>query len=72
MIRFAPTSTGAKSATLSISSDDPDENPITVALSGNGTAPEINVSPTSYAFGNHEIYSSTSIPLPLQTRVQPP
>jgi len=33
---FSPTSTGAKSATLSIPSNDPDEDPLEVSLSGNG------------------------------------
>ncbi len=36
-VRFRPTSAGAKSATLNISSNDPDENLVTVALSGTGT-----------------------------------
>jgi cysteine-rich repeat protein len=35
-VKFSPTSAGAKSATLSIPSDDPDENPVSVSLSGNG------------------------------------
>ena len=59
-VRFTPGNTGAVTASLSIASDDPDENPFTIALNGTGTAPEINVSPTSYAFGNQEIYTSTS------------
>jgi hypothetical protein len=37
-VTFNPTSTGAKSATLSIPSDDPVNNPVTVALSGTGTS----------------------------------
>ena len=35
---FSPTSTGAKSAALSIPSNDPDEATVTVPLSGNGVA----------------------------------
>ena len=35
--RFKPTSTGAKTATLTIPSNDPDENPVSVSLSGTGT-----------------------------------
>lgn len=35
-VKFSPTSAGAKSATLSIPSNDPDENPVNVSLSGNG------------------------------------
>jgi hypothetical protein len=39
-IVFSPTSTGAKSATLSIPSNDPDEGTVTISLSGTGvTAP---------------------------------
>jgi len=36
-VRFAPSSSGAFSDNLLIPSDDPDENPVSVALSGNGT-----------------------------------
>jgi len=35
---FSPTSVGLKSATLNITSNDPDENPFTVDLSGTGTS----------------------------------
>jgi hypothetical protein len=38
-VTFNPTSTGAKSADLSIPSNDPVNNPVTVALSGDGTPP---------------------------------
>jgi hypothetical protein len=48
-VSFKPTSIGAKSATLSIPSNDPDENPTLVQLSGEGTTPspqpDISVSP---------------------------
>ncbi len=37
-IRFTPTSTGVKSATLSFGNTDADENPYNFSLSGNGTA----------------------------------
>jgi len=43
---FSPQDIGIKSATVSISSDDPDENPYTFAVQGTGTAvpePDINV-----------------------------
>ena len=36
-VTFSPTSTGAKSATLTIASNDPDEASVSVALSGTGT-----------------------------------
>ena len=35
--KFKATSMGAKTATLTISSNDSDENPVSVSLSGNGT-----------------------------------
>jgi uncharacterized repeat protein (TIGR03803 family) len=45
-VRFSPTSPGAKVATLSLASNDPDENPFTVALTGTGadTSPPVVVS----------------------------
>ena len=36
-LRFSPTSLGSKTAMLSIASNDPDENPFTLALMGTGT-----------------------------------
>jgi len=45
---FSPTSEGAKSAEVSIPSNGPTA---TVALSGTGTVPDIDVSPTSLDFG---------------------
>ena len=36
-VAFTPTAVGSRSATLSIPSNDPDENPTTVALAGTGT-----------------------------------
>gem|GEM_PF-5970547 len=37
-IRFQPSAAGARSATLVLSSDDPDENPFEIALTGEGVA----------------------------------
>lgn len=42
-IRFTPTSGGAKTATLSIASDDPDENPFTLTLTGTVALPTVSV-----------------------------
>ena len=42
--QFSPTSAGTKSATISILSNDPDENPLNIALTGTGvdvTAPDL-------------------------------
>lgn len=49
-VRFSPTTAGARSATLRILSDDGNENPFDVLLTGTGLAPEIAVeSPTGSA-----------------------
>jgi Abnormal spindle-like microcephaly-assoc'd, ASPM-SPD-2-Hydin len=36
-LRFKPTATGAKTASLTMPSNDPDENPVNMSLSGTGT-----------------------------------
>jgi hypothetical protein len=57
-IQFDPTTTGTRTATISIDNDDADENPYTFAVSGNGiTAPEMDVqggspTPVSIADGD--------------------
>ncbi|MBN2093392.1 choice-of-anchor D domain-containing protein, partial [candidate division KSB1 bacterium] len=38
LIKFAPTGAGNKSASLNISSNDPDENPLQINLTGNGAS----------------------------------
>ena len=50
-IGFTPVSDGLKSAQLNIFSNDPDENPVTVSLSGVGISPNIAISPTAVDFG---------------------
>lgn len=42
IVRFAPTSVGTKSAMLNLFSDDPDENPLSVPLSGEGTLEDVS------------------------------
>ncbi|MGB1241232.1 MAG: choice-of-anchor D domain-containing protein, partial [Chitinophagales bacterium] len=42
-IRFNPGSTGTKTCTVTINSDDSNENPYTFAIQGVGTAPELDV-----------------------------
>ncbi len=44
VVDFTPTGRGARTALLSIQSNDPDENPFQVALAGLGLDPEISVS----------------------------
>ncbi len=56
-VKFSPTSTGDKSASLKIVSNDPDEDPFYVPLSGTGTAPpapDIDVDPLTVPFGSIE------------------
>jgi hypothetical protein len=58
-VRFAPTSGGPKATTLRLTSDDPDESQVDVALSGSGTTPqEIDVSPTPYNYGSVSLGTS--------------
>jgi hypothetical protein len=49
-VRFSPVSAGGKTASLTITSNDPDESVVNVALSGTGVAaaPDIAVSPASF------------------------
>jgi uncharacterized delta-60 repeat protein len=42
-VTFAPTATGARTAAIHIASDDEDENPFDLTLTGNGISPEIGV-----------------------------
>lgn len=81
-IRFAPTSTGNKTAQLTITSDDADERPYIINLSGNGQAvisqPVLMVkridnkaiinSGATYAFGNVTVGTNKSIALRLFNR----
>ncbi|MBI4467706.1 MAG: choice-of-anchor D domain-containing protein, partial [Acidobacteria bacterium] len=51
-VAFKPSSVGAKTARLTITSDDPDQPTSTIDLSGTGVAPDMDVTPLSLAFGN--------------------
>lgn len=66
-IGFTPTSTGAKSTTLTIPSNDPD-SPYTISLSGTGVQREINVkySGTSYDSGSNVEVGSVTAGTPSQ------
>ncbi|NIR51353.1 choice-of-anchor D domain-containing protein [candidate division KSB1 bacterium] len=62
-VSFNPTSTGTKNAALEFSSNDPDENPLQVNLTGNATEqpqPDIAATPTSHDYGNVFISSSAT------------
>ena len=63
VVSFNPTSEGTKATTLQFTSNDPDENPFDVSLSGTGTVPDIPdiiVNPTSWDYGDVVIDSSSS------------
>lgn len=51
-ITFTPSSTGSKTANLSITSDDPANPVISALLTGTGIAPIANISPTLLNFAN--------------------
>ncbi|MCB0298561.1 MAG: choice-of-anchor D domain-containing protein, partial [Calditrichaeota bacterium] len=51
-IAFTPGSAGSKTASIVIASNDPDENPLNIPLSGNAVTPGIVVNPQSLEFGN--------------------
>ncbi|MFQ5652008.1 MAG: choice-of-anchor D domain-containing protein, partial [bacterium] len=61
-LAFSPTSPGAKTAELQMSSNDPDENPLAVFLSGMALAavPDITVTPDFVDFGSVATGSSVS------------
>jgi len=60
IVRFTPSSAGAKGASLSISSNDPDESPFLINLSGTGTAaaPDIASNAASYSYGSLNVGSA--------------
>jgi hypothetical protein len=60
-VRFAPTSGGIKTASLNLTSDDPDEATYSIALDGTGTtAPEIVISPLSHNYGAQQLNATVS------------
>jgi hypothetical protein len=58
-VKFAPTTTGAKSANVSVA-DDATGSPQTVPLTGTGTAPAVTLAPANIAFGNQAIATSSA------------
>ncbi|MBN1496497.1 MAG: choice-of-anchor D domain-containing protein, partial [Spirochaetes bacterium] len=57
-ITFTPTTTGLRSATIDLTSDDPDEGTYTITLNGTGTGPDINVQAGGSDVGTHDFGSS--------------
>src|SRR5262249_51351671 len=58
-VKFAPTSPGAKSASVSVA-DDATGSPQAVPLTGTGTAPAVTVAPANIAFGNQHTGTSSA------------
>ena len=58
VIRFSPTGTGARTATVTITSDDLDESPYTITLNGTGITPEMDIDQAGTAIadgsGSHD------------------
>ncbi len=68
-VTFTPTSTGAKSAVITIVSNDADENPFEINLTGTGTVPDIDVqypTGTSLTDGSSTVdFSTTPVGTPV-------
>ncbi len=59
-VGFQPTAPGPRVATLTITSDDPDQPTITVEVRGEGReAPEIAVAPAQLSFGDQQVDSAS-------------
>ena len=65
-LRFSPAAYGTQTTAMYIPSNDPDENPLTVTLRGNGkvppinTEPDIQITPTPIDFGSVCVNSTSS------------
>ncbi len=74
VVRFSPTSTGVKTATVAINNSDSDESPYNLTLNGTGLAPEINVKQGttdiadggSHDFGGQQTNATTDITFTIQ------
>ncbi len=59
-VAFQPQSPGAKSATFSLASNDPDTSNLLVTVTGNGVFPNIQVTPTIVHFGNVKVGATST------------
>jgi hypothetical protein len=59
-ITFDPTTSGERTATISIDNDDPDENPYTFTIKGIGTAQDINVQGNGNDIANGDAVPSST------------
>ena len=62
VVGFYPTGSGARSASLSLTSNDPDESFVSVSLTGTGALlePDISVSSSSHDYGNVAVGESSN------------
>jgi len=60
VVRFMPSTYGSFTSTISIPSNDTDENPYTFRVSGSATAPEINVLGLGSNIPNNKFLSTTT------------
>ena len=58
-VTFKPAATGVRSATVTLT-DNAASSPQTVALSGTGTASAVSISPSSVAFGNQTVGTTST------------
>jgi hypothetical protein len=58
-VTFTPTGNGARSATLRVTNSDP-TSPQQVSLSGTGLSPVASLAPTSVAFGNQRVNTTSN------------
>jgi hypothetical protein len=63
-VTFAPTATGTRTGTLSLS-NNATQLPLTVSLTGVGAAAQLQVTPGALAFGNVDVTSPSSLTLTL-------
>nr|HQV33022.1 choice-of-anchor D domain-containing protein [Calditrichia bacterium] len=66
-LSFTPVAAGAREAVLRIDSDDPDENPLMVALAGSGVIPP-NTAPEIDAIADQVLAEGASLVLPVLAR----
>lgn len=59
-VRFRPTATGARSATMNVLSNDPSNPSVPVALSGTGIQPAASISPNPVDFGAVPVFTAVT------------
>ncbi len=65
-VTFQPITAEEVSATVFVQSNDPDEPNVPVALTGSGIAPQIELDPSDYDFGNPDIGCDSQVPMQIR------